>query len=134
MYITTDWTVTPGTFDPIELLTNLEVQALDVVTHVASSGDSDVECVLAPIAATTDCHFVLITSSSYLAETPPTYDITYKVDENTSQAIELDTWHLWSRGMDEGLGAGGLKFDSIFVSNGHSATDATLTVYVGRNS
>lgn len=134
MYIVTDWTVTPGTFDPIELLTNLSVQAIDVVTHTASSGDSKVECVLAPVTDANEVHFVLITADSYLEEVAGTYDLEYHVDENTNQAIKLGTWHLWSAGMDEGLGAAGLKFDSIFVTNGHSADDAELTIYVGRDS
>lgn len=134
MYITNRWTITPGSWDPIALLTNLEVQAVDVVEHIASFGDSKQECILSAITDPDECHFVLITADAYLEEVAGTYDLEYHVDEDTNQAIKLGTWHLWSAGMDEGLGAAGLSFDSIFVTNGHSATDALLTIYVGRDS
>lgn len=134
MYISTNLTVTPGTFDPISFLTNLSVEAIDIIEHTASFGDDKVEVILTGASATTDVHFVLITASSYLEEVGGTYNLDYRVDADTNQAIQLGTWHLWSAGMDEGMGATGLVFDSIFVSNGHSDTDSVLTIYVGRDS
>ena len=129
-----DLTVTPGSFDPVRLLKNLSVEALDVIKHTAEAGDSDVEVTLTPATSHTQVHFVLIVADE--GDYPmdgATARLTYKIDANTNLAVPLPVFALHSKHMDAGYGAAGLVFDSIFVSNS-AASDVNLTIYVGRDA
>jgi hypothetical protein len=133
MNIAFNLNVTPGSFDPISLIKNLEVEAIDVIEHTAEALASDVEVRLCSAIGAEEVHFVLIVAESYpMNGVIPR--LSYKIDANTNQSVTLPMFALHSKHMDEGYGAAGLIFDSLFISNSHPTQDVNLTIYVGRDA
>ena len=126
--------VTPGSFDPVTLIKNLSVEAIDVIKHTAEASDADVEVTLTPATGHAQVHFVLIVADEgQYPMNGVVARLTYKIDANTNLAVPLPMFALHSKHMDAGYGAAGLTFDSIFVSNSHTE-DVDLTIYVGRDA
>ena len=86
--IISNLTITPGTFNPISILKNLSVEAIDITTATIANGAADQVVVVSPSVAHTTVHFVLVIAASYPLNAGVPY-LSYKIDANTNGAVKV---------------------------------------------
>ena len=130
-YVKVAGSVTPKDQDPIDIAFNVACDAVTKIEYEIAAAASDVELVLTGVTDDDNIKFVLLTLDSYTEAVAGTADVTYRVALVTNTQIQLGEPNMYSPGMDEGLGAAGLIFDSIWVSNADPAVAKKLTVVIG---
>lgn len=132
-YVRIAGTVTGKGQEPMDISQNIECDGVSKVEVTIEGGAVDEEVLLSPAGSASAVVVASIKADSYPETVPGTPDLGFKVSADTNTEIPLSGPQLFVDGQDEGLGAAGLAFDKIFVSNA-GAEDVVLTVLVAFNA